>query len=66
LAHVIDIVEGLSQNDMPKPHIKIVPKVALVDPKGYHNMLVKPSISKPVDEISKQWKHQKARRLGTI
>jgi hypothetical protein len=34
--------------------------VTLDDSKSYDNiMFIKPSISNPVDEISKQWKHQK-------
>jgi hypothetical protein len=57
---IIDSVEGLSQNDIPKPPIKIVPRITLVDSKCYHNMFIKPSDSSPVDEISKQWKHQKS------
>jgi hypothetical protein len=57
---IIDIVEGLSQNNMLKPPIKILPRFTLIDYKGYHNiMFIKPSISNPVDEISKQWKHRK-------
>jgi hypothetical protein len=57
---IIDIVEGLSQNDMPKPPIMIVPRFTLNDSKGYDNiMFIKPSISSPVDEISRQWKNRK-------
>jgi hypothetical protein len=48
---IIDIVEGLSQNDTPKPPIKIVPRITFVDSKCDHSMFM--------DEISKQWKHQK-------
>jgi hypothetical protein len=59
---IIVIVKGLSQNNMPNPPIKIVPRFILNDSKVYDNiMFIKPSIYNPtVDEISKQWKHRKA------
>jgi hypothetical protein len=57
---IIDILEGYSQNDTPKPLIKIVPRVTLIYSKSYHNTLIKPSVSNHVDEIDRKWKHQKS------
>jgi hypothetical protein len=60
--HVVPAHDSINdtQNDTPKPPIKIVPKVTHVDSKCYHNMFIKPSVSNHVDEIGKQWKHWKS------